>query len=99
MKVICRTNLDLPNESWPSDFPSVPQLKHEIVSKTKWGQFQLSLQVVAVKWEYSEYYGFCLPHIELHLSEFHGQLTCSNGKHKGSVTAFFEWYNRLTGKS
>lgn len=54
MKVVCRTNLDLFNESWPKELPAIPSVGHTIESKTKHGNFRLELQVVAVTWSYCE---------------------------------------------
>lgn len=49
MKVVCRTNLVLKNEEWPTELPILPQIGSKIRSSTEWPSgFQLELRVVDV---------------------------------------------------
>jgi hypothetical protein len=86
MEIHCHTNLDLFNESWPTNLPSIPRVGDSIDSKTIHKDFCLTLKVVAVRWKYSRnnsnsnsYY----PVIELH------------DPHKRSIKEFYEWYAPL----
>lgn len=100
MRVSCRCNLDLLNEQWPSKLPAVPCVGDHIASRTKRGAFRLDLEVVRVTWEYSELFKEYIPHIELYMNSFQRQLTSQNPEAgKGSVTAFYEWYAPIVGKS
>jgi hypothetical protein len=61
------------------------------------------LQVVAVRWEHdgspyeSDDY---IPHIELHMTEYQKRLPGKTpGAAAGSITAFYEWYAPLVGRS
>jgi hypothetical protein len=86
MKVVCHTNLDLFNESWPTDLPTIPQVGHKIESKTYRGnKFRLSLKVVSVRWRYE--INSYVPYIELHDYQ------------KRSISDFYKWYAPLVGKS
>ena len=105
IKVICRTNLDLFGEVWPSILPAVPRVGDLIRSSTTHGLFKLELEVVRVTWipvysktsnQVEEY----LPEIELGMSSMHRMLPCLSGKGEtGSVIAFYEWYAPLVGRS
>jgi hypothetical protein len=105
MKIICTTNLDLRGEQWPDELPSVPRVGDRIQSATRWkrssGYFQLELQVVSVTWKKGLEW---VPVIELHMTDFQRRLECrrkSDGCDccTGSITAFYEWYAPLVGKS
>lgn len=99
MTIFCTTNLDLRNERWPNDMPSVPNVGDEIVSRTRHngGLFQLRLQVCRVTWNYYDMGGW-MPTIELHMTEFQKGLTTSDDSGtKGSIRAFYEWYAPLVG--
>ena len=107
IKVHCRTNLDLRGEQWPSDMPAIPRVGERIQSMTKWGTFQLTLEVVAVTWEHSIVHDWDInkeakvwvPSIELHMTSFHRGLPCRSGKGEtGSIRAFYEWYAPLVGR-
>lgn len=95
--VVCRTNLDLSMERWPTSMPALPAVGHRIVSATKHGHFQLSLEVVAVTWQPCSN-GEWIPEIELHMNSFQRELSSSRGQ-KGSLCAFYEWYSLHVGRS
>lgn len=106
MKVFCRTNLDLSNEEWPNDLPAIPSVGDRIQSKTKHGHFQLELQVSSITWRsFNNYNGesYWAPEIELHMTTFHKGLYPKDNKDGnigvGSITAFYQWYAPLVGKS
>jgi len=89
-KIICRTNLDLWNEEWPTELPRIPIVGEIIESKTIHGDFRLSLKVVAIRWKFfsiSGNAGVYVPEIELH------------DYRQRSITEFYEWYAPLVGKS
>lgn len=104
MKVHCFTNLDLQNERWPDKLPALPTIGHEIQSATIWNdRFQLSLQVESITWK-RNIRGDWEPHIELHMTDFQKQLSCRRRNTgcnccTGSITAFYEWYAPLVGKT
>ena len=100
IEVICKTDLDLFNEKWPEEMPAVPNVGDEIMSRTKWGHFQLTLQVTNVTWEYHDYRKKYVPHIELHMNNFQRKLPAKKpGEADGSIVAFYEWYAPLVGKT
>ena len=107
IKVICKTNLDLYGEKWPEHLPALPAIGHLITSSTKWKNgFQLSLEVVEINWIPRPQPIFLewIPIIEMHLSRFHTRLPVSKeakerGACDGSITAFYEWYAPLVGKT
>lgn len=103
IKVVCRTNLDLHlAETWPGELPAVPRVGDLIESAYSHNGFRLSLEVTSVTWRLwtkGEY----LPVIELHFSNLHRNLYPKDDHDgtvaKGSVTAFYQWYAPLVGKS
>ena len=113
MRVVCNTNLDLTGEEWPSEMPCCPRVGDLIQSNTMWGRFQLELEVVSVTWKKSNRaYHMVLdysdqswvPHIVLHTTSWHKKLVCRRSEQgctcsPGSITAFYEWYAPLVGKS
>jgi hypothetical protein len=100
MQVHCHTNLDLFNEEWPSELPAVPNVGDHIQSRTKHGHFQLELKVCRVTWEYNENASAYVPKIELHMSDWmKGLPSKRKGAANGSITAFYEWYAPLVGRS
>jgi len=100
MRVRCHTNLDLSNEVWPAELPCLPAVGHTIVSRTQHSQFQLELQVVSIKWEFSNITNEWLPIIELHMTKWQKHLPGKGeGVQDGSITAFYQWYAPAVGKS
>lgn len=93
IQVECRTNLDLVGEQWPRRLPAVPRVGDRIVSATKWGHFQLELEVVGVTWEHDR-----APRIELHMTRWQREILSTSGARQGSIRAFYEWYAPLVGK-
>jgi len=101
MKIICRTNLDLRGEEWPSELPAAPRVGDYIQSATgrKYnptkdsfpfnGPIHLELQVVACKWKYHKSLyvreGGWILEVELHLPKNRFE----------SISDFEEWYDRL----
>lgn len=99
-RVNCHTNLDLHNEQWPTELPAIPRVGDLIESATKHGNFRLRLQVVSVTWEFQDMTGVWIPHIELHMTDFHKLLPSrKEGAANGSIYAFYEWYAPLVGSS
>ena len=84
-QIYCRTSLDLFNEDWPTHLPEIPREGEIIESKTKHGDFRLSLRVERVRWGYT-HTGY-VPIVELH------------DTHSRSIRGFYEWYAPLVGKS
>ena len=108
MRVVCRTNLDLANEQWPTELPAVPQVGDRIQSATTHGlaPFQLELEVVRVTWKFyrtaphNERMGEWRPEIELHMTKWQRQLPAKKeGAAAGSIVAFYEWYAPLVGRT
>lgn len=96
MKVVCRTNLDLLNEDWPTNLPSLPNIGDRIESRTEHKNgFRLQLEVCSITWrcdifepvnkKHSEWY----PEIELHIPKIRNW----------SITDFYNWYAPKVGKS
>lgn len=102
MLISCRTNLDLHNERWPYvDMPGPPPVGTEVQSKTVHsGGFQLSLEVVSVTMKYSDIHGWYYS-VELHMTERQRHLRPKSNKNAavGSITAFYDWYAPLVGKT
>ena len=67
IRIRCFTNLDIsPSERWPENFVAVPRVGDKIVSETKWGNFQLKLEVVDVTWKLPDNWSYItVPVIEL----------------------------------
>ncbi len=86
-KVICRTNLDLWHEQWPTELPGEPQVGDLIESATKHGVFVLRLRVVRRTWQYNDKPGNWSLSVEL--DDFMGR----------SVSDFYKWYAPLVGQS
>lgn len=102
IRVYCHTNLDLANEKWPTELPAVPRVGEEIQSKRNHPfHFNLSLQVVRVRYEFSEHANEWIPHIELHMTEFQKRLPAppNSDAETGSIVAFYHWYAPLVGRS
>ncbi len=105
MKVICHTNLDLYHEVWPSDLPALPRVGDIIESGTTRRNFRLELQVYSVTFIYVERPlhvdgPMWVPKIELHMCDWMKRLPAKkDGASPGSITAFYEWYAPLVGKS
>lgn len=100
--VCCHTNLDLSREEWPTSMPAVPQVGDLIQSKVKHKKdFQLELEVRSITWKYDNLRYEWYPHIELHMSKFHGMLMPRTNKDaaQGSIIAFYDWYAPLVGRS
>lgn len=101
--IVCRTNLDLASERWPDRIPAVPRVGDRIASATKWGDFQLELEVVEVMWRpiYSPETRKAewMPYIELHMTSWQRSLPSRSSAERGSIRAFFEWYAPLVGRS
>lgn len=98
--VMCHSNLNLHIERWPNRLACLPHVGDEIVSAMRHGHFQLSLQVVKIRFEYSSSHGDWIPHIELHMTDFQRRMPSKSGQGAaGSITAFYEWYAPLVGKS
>ncbi len=100
MKVLCRTNLDVFNEKWPTELPALPNIGDSIESKTKHGSFMLQLEVIKITWRHDftgdgSYY----PQIELHMTNWQRSLRSRSGASDGSIIAFYEWYAPLVGRS
>lgn len=113
IRIFCRTNLDLHNETWPFMLPAVPNVGDLIESRTLHigrKEFRLRLQVARIIWKYKQagtyvygpvaedgYY----PEIELGLAEFHKLLPAPAGSdaETGSLVAFYHWYAPLVGKT
>lgn len=97
MKVICRTNLDLEHEHWPTELPAVPHVGNLIQSTTNWGGFHLRLEVKRVVWREIET-GYTpetrrkewVPEIEMGIPPFIGDT---------SIRGFYEWYAPKVGRS
>jgi len=97
VKVYCKTNLDLRGERWPTKLPAIPRIGERIQSSTKWGVFQLSLEVRQVTWIMKQTYmqdgitecEYWIPEIELHIPRHR----------KWSIRDFYEWYAPLVGRS
>lgn len=94
VQVACRTNLDFFGEQWPDWLPAVPRVGERVASKSRWGDFRLELEVVAVTWAEGE-----PPTIELHMTSFQRSLPSRSGAEPGSIRAFYEWYAPLVGQS
>jgi hypothetical protein len=98
IEVYCHTNLELRGEKWPARLPAVPRVGDEIESQTLWpGNFVLSLQVVAVRWRYSDVNDSWSPQIELHMTEWQKRIQPTEQYHgekvaAGSIVAFYQWY-------
>lgn len=90
MEIICKSNLDLEGEQWPTSLPALPRVGDRINSGTEWiNGFRLSLEVVSVEWRYwggSEW----RPFIELDLPR-------SIWKTR-SIRDFYKWYIPRTGR-
>lgn len=85
--VICRTNLDLSNEEWPTRLPAIPRTGERIRSRTKWKVFQLELEVISVKW---------IPKGDDYIAEIELHIPTSRG---WSLRDFYKWYAPLVGKT
>jgi len=85
--VRCRTNLDLVGESWPTHLPAIPRIGERIRSRTKWGIFQLELEVVAVKW---------VPSGDGYIAEVELHIPVSRN---WSLVDFYKWYAPKVGKT
>ena len=94
MKVHCRTNLDLFNESWPMQLPAVPNVGDHIESSTVRNHFRLTLQVKSIEYK-ADSNGVWYPEIELHMSDrYHRHFD------KGwSIVDFYDWYAPKVGKT
>lgn len=97
--VICKTNLDLRHEVWPSKFRGIPRVGDRVESLTVHDNgFRLTLEVVSVAWKASTEYthGAGMVVIESHGSypviELHDPM-------KRSIVDFYEWYAPLVGTS
>lgn len=100
LRVFCHTNLDLSGEKWPTQLPALPNVGDIIQSETKWKEFQLELEVRRISWKFNDSIGVYVPHIELHMTKWQGMLTSKKeGAAQGSITAFYEWYAPLVGRS
>lgn len=106
IRVYCRTNLDLSHEEWPDYLPVVPSVGDHIRSKVKHGTFQLELEVHSVTWVFMknaltpQERDCWVPEIELHMTSFHRGLPAKHPHAAtGSITAFYEWYAPLVGRS
>lgn len=108
MRVKCQTNLDLNDEQWPDELPSVPRVGEVIQSATVWpNRFQLELQVVGVTWKKSGGLwcpGEWVPVIELHMASWQRKIVCANRANgcdcaDGSICAFYHWYAPAVGRS
>jgi hypothetical protein len=102
MKVICRTNLDLYGEQWPSELPALPNVGDIIESAMRWeNDFVLQLQVCCITWIYSKSALSWIPEIELHMTSWQKMLTSTTNTKaaKGSIYAFYEWYAPKVGKT
>lgn len=101
--VICQTNLDLAQETWPRRLPALPRVGDRIASATKWAEFQLELEVVAVTWRpiYSpkSQKAEWVPYIELHMTSWQQMIPSQSGAQPGSIRAFYEWYAPRVGRS
>jgi hypothetical protein len=91
--VICRTNLDLDHERWPTKLPAVPAVGDRIQSAVDRDGFKCFLEVSSITWKYIEDSGFerekWVPEIELHLP-----------KHLfKNIIQFYEWYAPKCNKS
>jgi hypothetical protein len=87
MRIHCHTNLDLVQEVWPDELPTIA-VGHRIQSKTKHGVFQLTLEVVEVTWEYGDYNCY-----ECNV-ELHDPIRLTR-----SIRDFYKWYAPLVGRS
>ena len=98
IKVYCHSNLDLYRERWPTELPWMPNVGDYIESMTTHSGYQLELQVVSITWKYT--CGEYVPNIELHMTKWQHNLIPSKKEAAiGSITAFYEWYAPLVGKS
>jgi len=104
--VICKTNLDLAREIWPVQMPAVPNVGDHLRSAQVWpGGFQLELAVCRVTWVRNadnafNHPGEWIPHIEMHMTKTQHMLPPKEGDAAvGSITAFYQWYAPLVGKS
>lgn len=98
--VICFTNLNLFNEEWPKNLPSIPRVGDLIQSKTKHkNNFQLTLEVHNITWKYYEncnreniYYSKhgWIPVIELHIRKTQQNIP---------LRGWYEWYASFVGQS
>ena len=89
MRVVCRTNLDLHGEIWPTELPALPNVGDLIQSNQKWGVFQLRLKVIRITWKRYNIEHNWYPEIELH----------DHWAQPRSITEFYEWYAPLVGKT
>jgi hypothetical protein len=91
--VICRTNLDLDHERWPTKLPAVPAVGDRIQSAVDHDGFRLFLEVSSITWKYIEDSGFekekWVPEIELHIVKARFE----------SIAKFYEWYAPKCNKS
>lgn len=111
IRVVCHTNLDLANESWPRELPAVPRIGDYIVSAVEHKSaanpigFRLTLEVIRVTWEPSRdpenpRFSEWTPHIELHRTGFQRMLPAKPGTGEtGSIVAFYQWYAPLVGRN
>jgi len=110
VKVRCHVSLDLRGEEWPSELPCCPRVGDNIQSATRWGDFQLELEVTSITWKKIklwEYHGaeeIWIPYIELGMTLWQRGLMCRRSDQgcrcrPGSVTAFYEWYAPLVGRT
>jgi len=89
MKVHCKTNLDLDREHWPAELPALPNIGDYILSTTRWGTFQLKLEVVSITWkQLSDGIEKWVPEIELHIRRSSNM----------SITDFYKWYAPKVGR-
>lgn len=85
VRVHCRTNLDLFNEEWPDELPTVPRVGDYVASNTIHNKgFNLILEVYSVTFRQD-----LPPIVELHIKKIRGW----------SISQFYEWYAPLVGKS
>ena len=90
IKIMCRTNLDLEREQFPTELPCVPRKGDYVESSTLWHNgFRLVLEVANVTWRYSETIKSWYAEVELHDRKVFNR----------SIYDFYEWYAPKIGKT
>jgi hypothetical protein len=91
--LICRTNLDLDHERWPTKLPAVPAVGDRIQSAVDRDGFRLTLEIYSITWQFVEDSGFekekWVPEVELNIVKNRFE----------SITKFYEWYAPKCNKS
>jgi hypothetical protein len=114
MKVICRTNLDLQNEKWPTDLSCLPHIGDEIESAILHGGGEIIEVQGNGEYKYTGKFvphfrlslvvvGICFKHIRT-INEDYGEHVYApeielNIRNGWSIRDFYEWYAPKVGKT